>query len=384
MAAVERLARSDRRLAATAEQWDADPWLLNTPKGVVDLRTGSMRAHRAGDYHHPHDGGRAQRERMPAVAQLPRTRHRRRRGAARISATDVRLRLTGVTTEHALVLPLRQRRQRQGHLRQGDAPASSATITAPRRSRPSPPPQRAASDRARRAARRPAGDRDRDRGRPALGRSQDQDADRRRPIAARFMRQDFFDYLPQFKLMIAGNHKPGLRSVDEAIRRRFNLIPFTVTIPAEERDKDLGDKLKAEWPGILQWMIDGCVDWQERGLAPPEVVTAATAAYLEAQDSIAAWLDECCELRCQHLGAFTDAVRKLEGMGRAFRPLRRRHQDLPRPPRWPRWHQTQARTGHQARWLPRRAPQATGAAAGGPVLREVTITENLWAREREL
>ena len=114
-------------------------------------------------------------------------------------------------------------------------------------------------------------------------------------ISARFMRQDFFDYLPQFKLMIAGNHKPGLRSVDEAIRRRFNLIPFTVTIPHEERDLELGDKLKAEWPGILQWMIDGCVDWQERGLAPPEVVTAATAAYLDAQDSIAAWLDECCD-----------------------------------------------------------------------------------------
>jgi putative DNA primase/helicase len=114
-------------------------------------------------------------------------------------------------------------------------------------------------------------------------------------ISARFMRQDFFDYLPQFKLMISGNHKPGLRSVDEAIRRRFNLLPFTVTIPKEERDQELGDKLKAEWPGILQWMLDGCVCWQERGLAPPEAVTAATAAYLEQQDSIAAWLDECCD-----------------------------------------------------------------------------------------
>ena len=55
-------------------------------------------------------------------------------------------------------------------------------------------------------------------------------------ISARFMRQDFFEYVPQFKLIIAGNHKPGLSSVDEAIRRRFNLIPFTVTIPPEKRD----------------------------------------------------------------------------------------------------------------------------------------------------
>jgi putative DNA primase/helicase len=111
-------------------------------------------------------------------------------------------------------------------------------------------------------------------------------------ISARFMRQDFFEYTPQFKLIIAGNHRPGLKSVDEAIRRRFNLIPFTVTIPPDERDETLPEKLKAELPGIMQWMIDGCVDWQERGLAPPDVVTKATAAYLEAEDALAAWIEE--------------------------------------------------------------------------------------------
>jgi putative DNA primase/helicase len=70
------------------------------------------------------------------------------------------------------------------------------------------------------------------------------------PITARFMRQDFFTYTPQFKLLIAGNHKPGLRNIDEAIRRRFHLLPFTVRIPPEERDPNLFDKLKAEWPAI--------------------------------------------------------------------------------------------------------------------------------------
>ena len=82
------------------------------------------------------------------------------------------------------------------------------------------------------------------------------------PIRARFMRQDEFEFLPQLKLLISGNHKPGLRSVDEAIRRRFHLIPFTVTIPPDERDHDLTEKLKTEWPAILGWMIDGCVAWQ--------------------------------------------------------------------------------------------------------------------------
>lgn len=114
-------------------------------------------------------------------------------------------------------------------------------------------------------------------------------------IAAHFMRQDFFEFTAQFKLFITGNHKPGLRSVDEAIRRRLNLIPFTVTVPPAERDRDLAEKLKTEWSGILAWMIEGCLAWQRDGLAPPAAVTSATAAYLEAEDAVAAWLKEQCE-----------------------------------------------------------------------------------------
>ena len=86
------------------------------------------------------------------------------------------------------------------------------------------------------------------------------------PIKARFMRQDFFEYEPQFKLLISGNHRPSVRSVDPAIRARFNLIPFTVEIPEDERDKDLPEKLRKEWPAILRWMIDGCIAWQRDGL----------------------------------------------------------------------------------------------------------------------
>ena len=115
-------------------------------------------------------------------------------------------------------------------------------------------------------------------------------------VTAHFMRQDDFEYLPQFKLVIAGNHKPGLRSVDEAIRRRFNLLPFTITIPPEERDLELVEKLKIERSGILGWAIEGCLAWQRKGLDPPVVVVEATVAYLEAEDAIAIWLDERCEV----------------------------------------------------------------------------------------
>ena len=113
-------------------------------------------------------------------------------------------------------------------------------------------------------------------------------------IQARFMRQDFFEYVPQFKLLIAGNHRPTIRTVDEAIRRRMNLIPFTVTIPKDERDPELADKLKAEWPGILAWMIEGCSMWQRDRLRPPPAVAAATKDYLLGQDVLQAFLNECC------------------------------------------------------------------------------------------
>jgi putative DNA primase/helicase len=113
-------------------------------------------------------------------------------------------------------------------------------------------------------------------------------------IPARFMRQDFFEYVPQFKLMIAGNHKPGLKFVDEAIRRRMNLIPFAVTIPKAERDHELTEKLKSEWPAILVQIIAGCLAWQRNGLAPPPVVTNATTDYLESEDIFTQWLEECC------------------------------------------------------------------------------------------
>jgi len=99
--------------------------------------------------------------------------------------------------------------------------------------------------------------------------------------------------MPQFKLFIAGNHRPGLSRVDEAIRRRMHLVPFNVTIPEEDRDLELPGKLKAEWPGILAWMLDGCMAWQVDGLNPPESVRAATEKYLAAEDTFERWRDDC-------------------------------------------------------------------------------------------
>lgn len=115
------------------------------------------------------------------------------------------------------------------------------------------------------------------------------------PISARFMRQDFFTFLPKFKLIIAGNHKPSLRNVDPAMRRRFNLVPFTVTIPQERQDKELADKLRREAGGIMRWIVEGCLEYQRIGLAPPPAVSEATSEYFSAQDLFGQWLEDCCE-----------------------------------------------------------------------------------------
>ena len=106
------------------------------------------------------------------------------------------------------------------------------------------------------------------------------------------MRQDYFDYVPQFTLFIAGNHQPSFRGIDEAIRARVVLVPFTQTIPAAERDPELPHKLRAEWPNILRWMITGAVKWQEQGLNVPESVQAASDEYLESEDTLGEFISE--------------------------------------------------------------------------------------------
>jgi putative DNA primase/helicase len=121
-------------------------------------------------------------------------------------------------------------------------------------------------------------------------------------ITARRMRQDFWEFEPTHKLWLAANHKPKVKGTDYAIWRRIKVVPFTVTIPPEERDPHIGDKLKAEAHGILAWAVRGCMEWQQIGLAEPEEVTRATDAYRSEQDTVGEFIREQCQshpdLRC--------------------------------------------------------------------------------------
>jgi len=95
---------------------------------------------------------------------------------------------------------------------------------------------------------------------------------------------------------VAGNHKPAIRNIDEAMKRRLHLIPFTITVPPEKRDKHLQQKLLAERDGILAWALEGCLAWQRLGrLDPPQQVLDATDEYFEEEDAIGEFLDEDCK-----------------------------------------------------------------------------------------
>ena len=113
-------------------------------------------------------------------------------------------------------------------------------------------------------------------------------------VRARFMRQDFFEFLPTHKIVMGVNHLPIVYGQDHGLWRRLLRVPFNVVIAPERQDKDLADKLRKELSGVLTWCMDGCREWQAKGLCEPEIVLGATGDYREEQDLLADFFDECC------------------------------------------------------------------------------------------
>jgi len=113
-------------------------------------------------------------------------------------------------------------------------------------------------------------------------------------LTARFMRQDFFAFDPTHTLVMLSNYRPQGDGSDAALWRRIHLVPFQVVIPEERQDKQLAEKLRAEAPGILRWLVEGHRDWLDRGLDPPVIVREQTAAYQQAEDVVGRFIEECC------------------------------------------------------------------------------------------
>lgn len=298
---VERFAQADRAFAVTADAWDRDNWLLGTPGGTVDLRTGAIRKASPVDMI----------TRQTAAAPLPLdefepSRHCPRwlaflDHAAGGDAECIRFiqqwagySLTGDTREESLLFV-------HGPGGSGKSTAintladamgdyavnvATETITASKYDRHSTELARLHGARMARASETEAG--------RAWAESRLKALTGGDTITARFMRCDDFEFKPAFKLTIIGNHAPRIVNVDEAMRRRFNVLPFTH--PPQKADSSLKDALEAEWSGILSWAILGCLDWQRHGLVRPAIVIQATESYFAEQDTFALWLEASCEL----------------------------------------------------------------------------------------
>lgn len=294
VASIERLARADRGHAMPAEAFDKYSMMLNTPSGVLDLTSGDL-LDRDKSYYMTKSTGGGLGDKCPTWFKFIDRVTGNDRELAKFLQRFAGYCLTGDTSSHALLFLF-------GLGANGKSTFANALIgmlgdyatTAPTEMFVESFTARHPTEIARlRAARLVVVQEVEDGQRWATAKIKQLTGGDR--VTAHFMRQDFFEYTPQFKLLFCGNHKPSLRTVDEALKRRFHLVPFTETIPPAERDPELSTKLRAEWGGILRWALQGCLEWREIGLAPPEAVRKATDLYMGDEDLIGGWMNECCE-----------------------------------------------------------------------------------------
>lgn len=295
-AAVERLARIDPRITTTSAQWDCDKWLLGTPDGVVDLSTGEKRPARPGDLM------------VRQTAAVPRAGAPLwERFLETITRGDLELQgylqrvagycLTGDVSEEVLFFGSGDRQSGKStfisalqHAMGSYARTMEDSVVLDSGRGHSPHPTDVAGLMGTRLAVIAETEPDRRWNERRVKQLTGGDV-----ITARLMRQDFVDFLPTFKLFVAGNNKPALSMADGAMQRRLHVIPFEHTIPQEERDLRLKEKLKAEAGGILQWAIEGCLAWQRGGLRPAQAVAHACAEYFWDEDVLGRWLAVCTE-----------------------------------------------------------------------------------------
>lgn len=291
MSSVERVIRCDPVHAVATDQWDSHIWLLNTPGGVLDLIKGEMLAHRRDDL-------MTKITTATPAGPCPTWS----RFLFEICGQDKELVsylqrvvgycLSGATTEHAIFFLY-------GTGANGKSVFTNVVTTILGDYAVSAPLETFMDTKHERHPTELAGLRG-----ARLVCSIETEQGRRwnesklkaltggDKITARFMRQDYFEFTPNFKLVVAGNHKPSIRNVDAAMKRRLHLIPFTVTIPPHRRDQSLTQKLLVERDGIMRWAFDGFRIWNRSGLNPPKIVTDATNEYFEEEDSLAEFVNE--------------------------------------------------------------------------------------------
>jgi putative DNA primase/helicase len=294
-AGVEKFCRCDPVFAVTADYWDGNPYLLGTPIGTVNLRTGEL--------HEPQPDDAISKSTTVAPAWKPDCPLFKQFLNETFSNDPLVIRfvqqflgysLTGDTCEQIFVFCHGDGGNGKNVLLDtvkaifGDyaIQATMESLTAHKHAQHPTDIAMLAGSRLVTAA-------ETERGRQWAERTI-KELTGGGTISAHFMRQDNFEFVPQFKLFIIGNFKPRLVSVTEAMRRRLRLVPF-LNKP-QNPDTRLKEKLVAEHPGILRWLIDGCLDWQKNGFAECPAINAATEEYFAEEDLFGQWLDEECDL----------------------------------------------------------------------------------------
>jgi putative DNA primase/helicase len=292
--AAEELSRYAPGIATTLEAFDCDRYLLGTPGGVVDLRTGeilppnpelriSMSTAVTPDGSCP----------IPLWIKFVTQIMAGDEEAVRFLRAWFGYCLTGDTREQKMIFAYGSGRNGKGVLLRATAGimgsyahrAQVETFTAG----PDRHPTDIAAMRGKRLVYCSETERNR-----KWGEARIKDVTGGDKLRARFMRQDEFEYQPDFKLYVSGNYEPAIETADQAMRNRFYVVPFDQVYEGQHVDQHLDEKLQAEWPGIFSWLIDGCLDWQANGFSVPAKVRTATDAYFDRQDVFAQWLDQEC------------------------------------------------------------------------------------------
>ena len=325
--AVETFAKSHPEISAPAEIWDSDPYLLGTPGGTVDLRTGELREASAGDcitmITAVAPAAVADQTTCPRWLQFMDEINDNDKERIRFEQQWSGYSLTGDVSEQCLLFIYGPGGNGKGVRCQTTIWLLNdyAHVAAVDLFLVTYGTKHSTSQAALRGKRLVFGTETQE------GRVWDINLIKQLtggdPITARFMRCDDFTFIPELKLVVSSNNQPKLPSVGEAERRRFNLKKYDYKPP--QPDKHLLDKLKQEGPGILRWKIDGCLDWQKNGLVRPASIVRDTEEYLTQQDDFANWLDDCAELRPgSTIGEPTwTIVRFLEAMGGSPKCARR-------------------------------------------------------------
>lgn len=295
--AMISLARSEPGISVLPEELDADPWLLNVSNGTLDLRSGELREHDPDDLitklapveYDPEATAPTWDRFLQRILPGNELRDFVQKAAGYSATGDVRERVL-------LILHGLGRNGKSTFLeaiRDALGNEEGYAMKTPAETLMAKPSGGIPNDVARLKGARFVAASETEANR-RLAESTVKELTGNDTISARFMRAEWFDFRPTHQVWLATNHRPEIRGTDPAIWDRIRLVPFEVRIPDTEQDQGLPAKLNNELPGILSWIVQGCLDWQREGLGEPEAVRFATSAYQAEQDVLGSFLEEEC------------------------------------------------------------------------------------------